>query len=159
MPPSTSNQVTMGISEEETLTKMKEIVTQIAENERRVRTAFKGETLETLLDKAQRAEGILRSARMISSAEFLSLYSAARLGHSIGNTSVLSCELLDRMLFEVMPYTMSLAAQIDDDKTLSASMKRDKRRAVVIQTLIAEQKKKYPVRKTKKSVKKDEQEE
>ncbi len=143
-----SNQVTMGITEEETLRKMKEIVMQIAESERTARAAFKGETLEKLLDQAQRAEGLLRSARMISSSEFLSLYSAARLGHTIGNTSALSCETLDRMLFEVMPATMALSAQaVDTDGDLPATVRRDKRRAVLIQTIIADKAKKPTRRK------------
>ena len=143
-----SNQVTMGITEEETLHKMKEIVTQIAESERAARAAFKGETLEKLLDQAQRAEGLLRSARMISSSEFLSLYSAARLGHTIGNTSALSCETLDRLLFEVMPATMSISSpSADTDKDLPETVRRDKRRAVLIQTIIAEKTKKPTRRK------------
>lgn len=143
-----SNQVTMGITEEETLCKMKEIVMKIAESERAARAAFKGETLEKLLDQAQRAEGLLRSARMISSSEFLSLYSAARLGNAIGNVSAISSETLDRMLFEVMPATMSLSAQAyDADSELPVTVKRDKRRAVLIQTIIAEKAKKPTKRK------------
>ncbi len=132
-----SNQVTLGITEEETLSKVKEIVTQIAEQERALRSSLTGENLERIMDQAQRAEGILRSARLISSAEFLSLYTAARLGVTIGNTVSLSAELLDELLFEVMPATMALSGYSAEDTGLSKEMLRDKNRAVLIQKKIA----------------------
>lgn len=131
-----SNQVTMGITEAETLQKMKEIVTQMSERERAARASFNEETKEKLLDSAQRAEGILRSARMISSSEFLTLYNSARLGCTIGNTSALSCDLLDRLLFAVMPATMALAGYRDAESSLPKEMQRDKNRAILIQNAI-----------------------
>ena len=137
-----SNQVTLGITEEETLAKVRDVVSQIAEQERTLRASITGENWERLMDKAQRAEGILRTARLISSAEFLSLYTAARLGVTIGNTASLSCELLDSLLFEVMPATMALSGYVSDEAGLSKELRRDKNRAVLIQKTIAATKKK-----------------
>ncbi|MBR2951858.1 MAG: hypothetical protein IKC43_02665 [Clostridia bacterium] len=132
-----SNQVTMGITEEETLRKMSKIIGQIADTERAMRTSYDEETSEKLLDRAQRSEGILRTARLVSSSEFLSLYNAARLGCMIGNTSSLTPELLDSLLFAVMPATMELAGYRDTATTLPKEMQRDKNRAVLIQKTIA----------------------
>ena len=132
-----SNQVTMGITEEETLKKMKEIIGQISDTERSMRASYDEESTEKLLDRAQRADGLLRNARLISSSEFLSLYNAARLGCMIGNTTTLSPELLDRLLFAVMPATMTLSGYRDTDSSLSKEMQRDKNRAVLIQKTIA----------------------
>ena len=132
-----SNQVTMGITEEETLKKMKEIIRQISDTERTLRTSFDEENTEKILDRAQRAEGILRTARMMSSAEFLSLYNVARLGSHIGNTTALTPDLLDRLLFAVMPATMALAGYTDTTNTLPKEMQRDKNRAVLIQKAIS----------------------
>ena len=132
-----SNQVTMGITEEETLKKMKEIIGQISDTERSMRASYDEETTEKLLDRAQRADGILRTARLISSSEFLSLYNAARLGCMIGNTTALTPEILDRLLFAVMPATMELSGYRDNASSLPKEMQRDKNRAVLIQKTIA----------------------
>ncbi len=149
-----SNQITLGITEEETLQKVSDVVHQIAEQERSLRSAIKGEAWEKIMDKAQRAEGILRTARLISSAEFLSLYTAARLGCTIGNTSCLTCELLDTILFEVMPATMALSGYTAGETELPQEMRRDKSRAILIQKTIAAtlpKAVKAPVKKQKKT--------
>ncbi len=151
-----SNQVTMGITEEETLKKMTEIIRQISDTERSMRTAYDEETTEKLLDRAQRADGILRTARLISSSEFLSLYNAARLGCMIGNTTSLSPELLDRLLFAVMPATMELSGYRDTVTSLPKEMQRDKNRAILIQkTISAREKSASRKTKTTDSDKKD----
>lgn len=139
-----SNQVTMGITEEETLQKMKEIIGQISDTERSMRASYDEETVEKLLDRAQRADGILRTARLISSSEFLSLYNAARLGCTIGNNTSLSPELLDRLLFAVMPATMELSGYRDTASSLPKDMQRDKNRAVLIQKTISAKSKEAP---------------
>ena len=141
----------MGITEEETLQKMKEIIGQISDTERTMRTSYDEETAEKLLDRAQRADGILRTARLISSSEFLSLYNAARLGCMIGNTTSLSPELLDRLLFAVMPATMELSGYRDTASSLPKDMQRDKNRAVLIQKTISAKPKAAP-RKSKGTV-------
>ena len=73
-----SNQVSLGISERTALDNLKAIAMQIATQERAV-----GDELikdDTVLDHIQRAEGILRAARLLSTEEMLELFSWLRLG-------------------------------------------------------------------------------
>ena len=103
-----SNQVTLGVSEEETIRKLGEIVAQISNSERKLRTSMKEERLDALKDKVKRAEGTLRYAHMLSSAESIELFSLVRLGVSIGVIDGMDYSTLSRILVETLPATLTL---------------------------------------------------
>lgn len=76
-----SNQVTLGISEQEAIDNINSIVGQLVIKEKEAREAFDRFRVE---DAVFRALGTLKFARMISSEEFFELISDVRLGVSMG---------------------------------------------------------------------------
>ncbi len=123
-----SNQVTLGISEEEILRKLEDTVTDIIEKEQTLRNAPNGEAAERREDRIHRAEGILRYATRISSAEFFSLWADMKLGVSLGMIQNISHETLNTLLIHVMP-AMLTAETANPPKTGS---ERDALRAKFI---------------------------
>lgn len=79
-----SNQITLGKSEEDTLTHLEAVTGQIVEREMQARESLKREALLIIQDKVWRARGILQNARLLSSEETISLLSDDRLGMEMG---------------------------------------------------------------------------
>lgn len=128
-----SNQITLGITEEETLKKLEDAISQISESERKARNAISGENLERLTDRILRAEGTLKYAWRMSSQEFMKLFSDVRFGIALGIVKDISYEQLGTLLVEVMPATLTLNAE-NTPKTESA---RDRLRAQKIQSTLS----------------------
>ena len=104
-----SNQITLGLTEEDTIKKLSDVIRQICESERSLRKLINEEQNPGLVDRICRAEGILRHAFLLSSSEFISLYSDVRLGISLGIISGLAYEQLDELFVDVMPASLALA--------------------------------------------------
>ncbi len=111
-----SNQVTLGISEEETLKKLAAVVETLVKRERELRSAITGERLARLRDRVRRALGTLRYAEFMDTAEMIKLYSTVRLGAALGMTDGIGCHVLDEMLLSSMPATVTVS---DGAKTAS----------------------------------------
>lgn len=79
-----SNQVTMGVSEQEIIDKLKNIVNQIIDLEKQARETLSQNNKDTVADQLYRAYGILKYARAISSTEAKSLLSLVILGRNMG---------------------------------------------------------------------------
>ena len=73
-----SNQITLGITEEDSIKKLQDVVKQITEREIELRGLITPEKNPELIDRISRSEGILRHAFMLSSSEFISLLSLAK---------------------------------------------------------------------------------
>ncbi len=129
-----SNQVTLGLTEEETLKRLKDAISQITDSERKARRAISGETLEQLTDRIQRAEGTLKYAYRMTSSEFIKLFGDVRFGISLGIIRDISYEQLGGLLVDVMPATLTLSSE-NTPKTESA---RDKLRAQRIQSALTQ---------------------
>ena len=128
-----SNSVTLGITEEETLSKLSDVVGYITERERELRKAMKdGDAGVELEDKVRRSYGIMAYALKISSSELLGLYADVRLGAAMG---LIDAELssLDKMLMTTMPAT--LVSHGGDELAASAVM-RDKARAAKVREIL-----------------------
>lgn len=104
-----SNQITLGITEEDTLKKLSDVIGQIKENELSVRKLINEEKNPDLVDRICRAEGTLRHAFLLSSNEFISLFSDVRLGIALGIVKDISYEVLDSLFVSVMPATLLLS--------------------------------------------------
>lgn len=79
-----SNRATLGMSEEQTIDRLKSITNQIVEMEKKARKAL-GEThKDSLSDKIYRSYGTLKYSRSMSSSEAKSLISDVILGHNMG---------------------------------------------------------------------------
>ena len=105
-----SNQITLGLTEENTLAKLSDVIRQISENEHKLRELITVEKNPALVDRICRAEGTLRHALMMSSKEFISLYADVRLGICLGIIKNVDTETLDSLFIEVMPATLMLSA-------------------------------------------------
>ena len=98
-----SNQITLGLSEEDILHKLNETVQNIINKERELRARVTDEAALIREDRIHRAEGILRYAMRISSEEFFSLYKELKLGIAEGIITSISAETLNALLIAVMP--------------------------------------------------------
>ena len=127
-----SNQITLGITEEDSLKKLSDAIMQITESERKARRVITGEALERLTDSILRAEGILKYAYRMSSAEFIKLFSEVRFGIALGIVSDVTYEQLGTLLVEAMPATLTLAS----DTTPKNEAARDRLRAQKIQSVL-----------------------
>ena len=106
-----SNQVTLGITEEETLRKLGDAVRQISESEKKARANVSGDALERLTDRILRSEGVLKYAHLLSSGELVQLFSDVRLGIALGIVNDVTYEQLNVLLAETMPATLTLGAE------------------------------------------------
>lgn len=100
-----SNQITLGISEKDTIERLEDIVRQIARNE----AALREKMLENISieDRVFRSYGIAREARIMSSQEFMKLMSDIRLGIE-GGLLNLDTKVLDELCIKFQPYTLML---------------------------------------------------
>lgn len=103
-----SNQLTLGISENEAIDNLSAITTQLIGEERKAREEVSGNI--ALLDKVGRAAGILKNARVLSSEEFAGLVSCVRLGLSTGIIHGVTPQELTALSVRVRPATMMAEA-------------------------------------------------
>ena len=75
-----SNQVTLGMSEEDIVHNLEKVINQIVGHESKARKALLQKNRKVLEDRVHRALGLLTSARIISSKETIDLLSALKLG-------------------------------------------------------------------------------
>lgn len=93
-----SNQHTMGLSEQDILTRVGELVRKLAGYERASRDALVKKRKQELEDQVFRALGVLKFCRLISSREAIELLSAVRLGVSMGLLTEPSLETVTALL-------------------------------------------------------------
>lgn len=116
-----SNQVTLGISEEGATENLKAIALQIIAQERAARENEQGDALE---DKVWRAYGILNSARLMSSDEFVELISIVRMGVSQNIIKGISYENVSALIAKTGAATIMAG-----EKASLTPQQRDKLRA------------------------------
>ncbi|MBL4938467.1 protein arginine kinase [Clostridium sp. YIM B02515] len=103
-----SNQVTLGLSEEEIINNLKAVVAQIIDREQWSRQQLmKGYKYE-LQDKVYRSLGVLRSAVLLNSEECLNLISNVRMGVEMGIIKDVDVQVLNSLLVETQPATLQL---------------------------------------------------
>ncbi len=96
-----SNQITLGISENNALDNLKIITTQLIEKERNERNNFNKLKIE---DLCYRALGTLQNNRILSSEEMMNLLSRVKLGKSMG---ILNLEVSPiKLLIEAQPFML-----------------------------------------------------
>ena len=105
-----SNQITLGISEEEALDNLQSITLQLVAQERAVAEKLMENPLEE--DKIWRAMGILKTARILSTDEFMELASLIRLGVRTGKIDF-DIKKLNELSYSVQPATINAHAGED----------------------------------------------
>jgi len=126
-----SNQVTLGLSEQEAVDNLKNIAIQLMKQERSARAEM-GKDLEAQ-DSICRSVGLLRSARLLSNDEFMKLISNVRLGINTGLIGHISLEDVNALTVRVQPATI----QLPEGNALSAAQ-RDALRAKVVRESLKE---------------------
>ncbi len=118
-----SNQVMLGVSEEEILENLRKAAESVAKAERDLRSRIIQTNEDSLCDRCLRQLGIASHAHMITSDELYRLYSHIRLGIIAGYIDM-ELSSADKMLFENLPYHIISR----EGKELSP-IERDKARA------------------------------
>jgi len=122
-----SNQVSLGVSEEEILDNLERLIKQVIEQEEAARKALLNQSREGLEDRIWRAHGTLKSAHLITSNETVELLSLVRLGVDMGLLSTLERALVNRLFIQTQPAHL----QKLEGRPLSPS-ERDARRAKLL---------------------------
>ena len=79
-----SNQITLGLTERETLDKLSAIVMEVVEKEHQAQKALYTQNRLKVEDRIFRSLGILKNARLLSSEELMKLISDVNLGNYLG---------------------------------------------------------------------------
>lgn len=119
-----SNQITLGISEQEALDNLQSITMQLVAQERAAAKTLLENAAE--VDKIWRSMGILKSARLLSCDEFMELASLIRLGAREGIFD-LDLKTLNELSYSVQPATINAV----EGKNLTAAQ-RDEFRAEMV---------------------------
>lgn len=126
-----SNQVTLGITEEEILKNLKDVVTQIIQKERVMRETLLREKSIELEDKIFRSYGILKNARLMNTTEAMKLISDVKLGVCLGLLEDVTLEKMNQLVSMIQTghiqsyYKMELK-----------DMERDIKRAELIRSVL-----------------------
>ena len=129
-----SNQITLGASEEDILSRLNAAACSLISEERRISAELFEKNEFEMKDRALRSLGILKNAYMIPSSEALSLVSNVCMGANAGIIKNIDTFSLRRALFDSMPATLILG-----EENLSAP-ERDVKRAQMLQISIKEEK-------------------
>lgn len=98
-----SNQVTLGVSEEDILTNLKAVLNQIVNQENMAREYLFKNYKNEMEDKIYRSLGILKNAILMSSKECLSLLSNIRMGVEMGIVKEIDKKTLNNLLIDIQP--------------------------------------------------------
>jgi protein arginine kinase len=98
-----SNQVTLGKSENQILSEIREVIPQIIQYERQARNTLVKDTRQALQDRVSRAFGTLRSATMMTSEETMDLLSSVRLGINLGLLDDLTIPTVNELFIQTQP--------------------------------------------------------
>lgn len=93
-----SNEITLGSSEKEIISKLHSVVKESIKRERTLREALKERDSIKLEDNIYRSYGILQNARLLSSQECMKLLSHVRLGIDLGYIQDLDIEIINHLL-------------------------------------------------------------
>lgn len=103
-----SNQVTLGQGEEEILQNLYGVTRQLIEQEQKARQLLLNKGREKLEDRAGRALGILKHARLLSFKEMMQLLSDVRLGVDLGFFNGISRKALNELMVLARPGCLQL---------------------------------------------------
>ncbi len=126
-----SNQVTLGLSEEEICHNLFLMTRQIIEQERMVRESLKQGMIYQLHDRIGRAYGLLSHARIMSSNEALTLLSDLRLGVDLGLITHIQASAINELIVAIRPAHLQKRAGQDMD-----AFGRDIKRAEIIKEIL-----------------------
>lgn len=107
-----SNEVTLGVSEEEILSSVEDVVKKVCALEENERNVLKGgaASLE-LRDNCMRSYGILTNCARLSTSELIKLAANVKLGACLGWIKLADVSLIDDLTVKMRPSNITAAAQ------------------------------------------------
>jgi protein arginine kinase len=132
-----SNQVTLGRSEVQLLDDLKALVPAIVRFERQLRQLLLQERRTALLDRIQRSQGLLRTARAMQTEAALAHLSQLRLGIELGLSEGPRLPLLNQLAVQVQKGHVQALAAEDPGTTLLEASERDRLRASLLRARLA----------------------
>ncbi len=125
-----SNQITLGVSEEDTIKKLAQVISELISKEKKAgRELYKNSRFE-LEDKIMRSKGLLQNARIMTSDEAMKLISQVRWGINLGIITDISHEKLLNAFYSVLPATLTKTYN------LTSAGERDLKRGETLRTLL-----------------------
>lgn len=121
-----SNQITLGISEEEIISRFSAASCSLISEERRICAEIYEKNRCEITDKCLRSLGLLKNAYMISSKEAMNLVSNVCMGANLGIIKNINSNSLRSALFKAMPATLAKNCE-------GTATQRDVRRAQLMQ--------------------------
>jgi protein arginine kinase len=117
-----SNQVTLGKSETQILSEIREVIPQIIGYERQARNTLVKETRQALQDRVSRAFGTLCNATMMTSEETMDLLSSVRLGINLGLLDDLTIPTVNELFIHTQPAHLQklMGASLDGEERNTA---------------------------------------
>lgn len=125
-----SNQNILGISEKDVIYKIKQIINNIIDKERKYRKLLLEQNTK-LEDDIYRSYGILKYARSITASEAYTLISNVKLGVNLNIIKDVTLETLNKISVDINPYTLQLI-----NKKYMEEDERDRVRAKYIREVI-----------------------
>jgi protein arginine kinase len=119
-----SNQVTLGISEAAAVEGLNSVAVQVIYQERVARDSLK-KSEDALADRAWRAYGILKNARLLSADEFMNLSSDLRLGITTEVIGGIGLDTLNGLIADVWPASMMITTGKSMDQAARDKMRAD----------------------------------
>jgi len=98
-----SNQVTLGVEEEEILKTIANVTNRIVQNELEARRQLFAESKPRLEDRIWRAYGLLQTARLLTAEETMEILSAVRLGINMGIIKDIDMSVLNEIFQATQP--------------------------------------------------------
>ncbi|SHK75182.1 protein arginine kinase [Clostridium cavendishii DSM 21758] len=103
-----SNQISLGVTEEETLSNLEAVVSEIILQENKAREKILLKNEYELKDKIYRSIGILKNSILLDTKEALELLSNVRMGVEMGIVEGIDTIILNKLLVEIQPATLKL---------------------------------------------------
>ena len=125
-----SNQVTLGITEQEAVDNLEAIALQVIREERNARNQLTQNPI--LEDQLWRSLGVLKTARLLTHEECSRLLSHLRMGVGMGLVDTVSMDTLCELFCEIQPATLMAIAGEDLDVNA-----RDAKRAELVRAKLA----------------------
>ena len=107
-----SNEVTLGVTEEEILTEVGDVVEKICRLEEIERESLKtGASALDIRDECMRAYGVLTNCAKISAREFVTLSSRVKLGACLGYIDIRDVSAIDELAVKLSPANITASAE------------------------------------------------
>ncbi len=128
-----SNQITLGLNEEELISDIKKLIQQIMEQERFIRKQLYSKNPLFVEDKVCRSLGTLQNARMLTTDETVKMISDARFGVALGIIKEVDEKSFNKIMASIGPASVQKTAG-----KIMEPAERDRMRSIVVREVLKE---------------------